>query len=263
MQQAVSIALVLLSAICAPAAEPEKFIEVGHGELMAQEDVQNLLAGAVCLAVRKDDVDLLRKLRATGWDPKQVIEQPRVEEDEWPVLHAAVYHASPRTVEWLLTECGLKRDRMGRYNEFAIRWALVGELDADKRKIIDLLKRPSDGGLAGLVDCLVAEVGDVEPREGQRIIVNTSDTPDPKLVFERLKNRNKAIEAAKDGEDPEAKLDNGDVEAVSISITKTGDSDYDWSIDRTSGPMSGGRFGGSAKSQYGYWILETLNMADY
>jgi integrase len=52
-------------------------------------------------------------------------------------------------------------------------------------------------------------------------------------------------------------------EVVSISITKTGDSDYDWSIDRTSGPMSGGRFGGSAKSQYGYWILETLNMADY
>lgn len=231
-------------------------VEIAHGELWEKDDMQQLLTGAAYVAMRKDDVELLRKLRKMGWDPKQALDVYRLPEDKWPVLHAAVVSRSPRTVKWLLGECGQKKDQLGLYGEFAMKWAVIHEDDADARKVVDILKRPSDGGLAGLIDCLVPEIGSLEPYgEDTRTVVDAAGTPDPNLVYERLRKENQDFKTAADDEGYRT---GPEVTAITITIAKTGEGKYSYSID-----SDGGGHKGTAISKNGFWLLETAGGWDY
>jgi hypothetical protein len=227
------------------------------GEMMDQEIVQKLLSGAVHMAILRQDVEHLKKLRDLGWDPKKPIIEESLIEDKWPTLHAAVLHRSPKVVEWLVTEAGVEKDQRGLHREFAISHDYSGD-DEISKSIIALLKRDDDGGIEGLFDALLDEMEPWENHDEKRIIIDATDTPDPELFLKQLRKRCGAAEAVKDRKEILKQLDAAvhGMELITISIKKASDDGYSYSLEWNSGPLSGGGQTGKVFSKHGYWIVE-------
>jgi hypothetical protein len=247
---------VVLSAIfvLVSRSEDDRIVIDRGGGMLVQEEVQSLLTGAVSLAILKDDVELLKKLRLMGWDPKKPLGQSNLINDGCQSLHAAAISHSSKTVEWLITEVGIEKDKRGKNNEYAI--SLVDGSDQDAKEVIRLLARPSDGGLTGLIDAVLDKIGPLQAMPERRIIVDASDTPDPNLLLKRLQIRYKGVEAVRNRKAIVQQLANAvdEIELITISIKKVNDAEYRYTFSENRGPMAGHGANGTAVSKHGYWI---------
>jgi len=236
----------------------DEWVPTGRpGEQMKQETAQEMLSGAVEMAIMRKDIDLLRKLRGMGWDPKKPLVGKTLTGDGWPALHAAALLRSPKVIEWLITEVGVKKDQRGQYNRYAITWDSSNP-DEISKEVIELLKRDDDGGIEGLYDAVLDEIGPFKDDVNRRIIIDATDTPNPEKFLKRLQTRCKTAETVKDRKNILNQLENGidGLELITISIKKVGDAKYTYSFTQYSGPLSGGGHNGKVESKYGYWIAE-------
>lgn len=253
------LTIVFLTIITTPLARPgDETVPTGRpGEMMDQEIVQKLLSGAVHMAILRQDVEHLKKLRELGWDPKKPISEESLIEDQWPTLHAAVLHRSPKVVEWLVIEAGVEKDQRGLHREFAISHDYSGD-DEISKSIIALLKRDNDGGIEGLFEALIDEMEPWEDHDQKRIIIDVADTPDPELFLKQLRKRCGTVETVKNRKEVLKQLEAAahGMELITISIKKTGDAEYSYSLNWNSGPLSGGGQNGKVLSKHGYWIVE-------
>jgi hypothetical protein len=227
------------------------------GERMKQEDVQEMLSGAVEMAIMRKDIDLLRNLRGMGWDPKKPLVGKKLTGNGWPALHAAALLRSPKVIEWLITEVGIEKDQRGKRNEYAITWD-SSDPDEISKEVIELLRRDDDGGIQGLFDAVLDEMEPFKSREKWRIIIDASATPNPELFLQRMQARCKNTKAIKNKEHVLNQLKEGidGLELITITIKKVGNLKYTYSFTQNSGPLSGGGENGIVESKYGYWIAE-------
>jgi len=276
-----SVTLLLLS-LCAwaedPAPHEEKLVPTGRpGEFMKQAQAQEYLSGAAYMAMMRQDVELLKKLKSMGWDPHQPTQG-----DFWfplegePMLHAAVIFYSTKTIEWLVKEEGVKKDLRDSNGEVALRIIIWGQeydkehdhgpKDEEIRKdvselekpIIDLLKRDDDGGINGMYEAVLNSMAYAIRDEKTIFILKASKTPDPAKFFAMFRKFSPGVVAFEDAK----KVDQMDTSGkkitfVTVQIEKVDDKKYTYKIDYHSGPMDGGGVNGRVISRYGYWIMIT------
>lgn len=230
---------------------------------MKQDAVQEMLSGAVELAIMREDIDFLRKLREMGWNPKMPLVGKKLTSDGWPALHAAALLRSPLVIEWLITEAGVEKDQRGKRNEYAISWD-SSDPDEISKEVIELLRRDDDGGIEGLFDAVLDAMEPFYAGDKKRIIIDATGTPNPERFLKQLRKRCERAEAVKNKEEVIKQLKEGkdELELIAISIRKTGDAEYEYSFSRNSGPLSGSGENGTVKSKYGYWIARLEGGSD-